>query len=58
MGNAPHFSKRADPKDPQSSKVRTLHDTAKPQPDQGTRTPDSGAGDTATLAGRGTMEQK
>lgn len=58
MGNGPHFTSRESGNDPQITKVRTLHGEAAPQPDQGTRTPDSGADGCASLEGRGTMEQK
>ena len=38
--------------------VCPIFQPAKPEPNQGTRTADSGAGGCASLAGRGTMEQK
>lgn len=40
------------------SKLRGLHGTAAPQPDQGKRTPDYGEGGTNSLEGRHTMEKK
>ena len=58
MGNGPHFANREQSNDPQITKVRTLHGEAAPQPDQGTRTPDSGADGCASLEGRGTLGQK
>lgn len=58
MGNGPYFTNREQSGDSQITKLRTLQGTAAPQPDQGTRTADSGAGGTASLEGRGTMEQK
>ena len=42
--------------DPQMHKIKAIHGEAKPQPDQGKREPASGDS-TATLAGRGTMEE-
>lgn len=56
MGNGPYFSERKASESPQIAKVRKLHGTAAPEPDQGERTPDSGAGGTNSLEGRGTME--
>lgn len=38
--------------------VRQLHGTAAPEPGQGKRTANSGAGGTANTGGRGTKEQK
>lgn len=38
--------------------VRRLHGNAKPEPDQGKRTADSGEGGCARISGRGTMEKK
>lgn len=58
MGNGPYFSERKAPESPQIDKVRRLHGTAAPEPNQGARTPDSGAGGTNSLEGRGTMEQE
>ena len=58
MGNGPYFTNRESTKDSQITKLRTLQGTAAPQPNQGTRTADAGAGGTVTLTGRGTMEQK
>lgn len=41
-----------------TDRLGPIFQPAKPEPGQGTRTADSGAGGCASLAGRGTMEQK
>jgi len=43
---------------PPAINLKKLHGTAAAQPGQGKRSADSGAGGTASLAGRGTKEQK
>jgi hypothetical protein len=58
MGNSPYFSNGKSNGESQTTKLRDLQGSAKPQPDQGQRTADSGAGGCASLEGRGTMEQK
>ena len=58
MANTPYFSNGQSGSGPQLSKVRTLHGTAKPEPDQGERKADSGEDGCVSLEGRGTMEQK
>ena len=58
MGNRPYFTDGKSSDDSITSKLRTLHGNAAPEPDQGERKPDSGADGTASLEGRGTMEQK
>ena len=58
MANTPYFSNGQSGSGPQLNKVRALHGTAKPEPNQGERKADSGAGGTNSLEGRGTMEQK
>ena len=58
MSNGPYFGSGRSSDCPQMSKTATQQGTAKPEPGQGARTPDSGAGGEASLAGRGTMEQK
>lgn len=58
MGNGPYYSSGESSSDALMTKLRTLHGNAAPEPDQGERKPDSGAGGCVSLEGRGTMEKQ